>query len=80
MGTSEFHGKVDVQMDLCICQMKSFIRNFCSPHRTVGNVNFLHKNLLKPQIVHSLRCSVETSTSTSIKNILWVLARFAYIL
>ena len=45
MGTSEFHGTVDVRMDLCICHMKFFIRTLYSPYRAERNVKFVHEEL-----------------------------------
>ena len=80
MGTSEFHGTVDVRLDLFIRHMKSFIRTFCSLCETAHNESFFHKNLLKLQIEKDLRCYIELSTSTYIKNLLRIFTKFAYIL
>ena len=80
MGASKFHGTVYVRMNLCIRHMKGSIRNFCSPYRTARYVRFVHKKLLNPHIQKRLRCYIETSTSTSIKNLSRVWPRFTYIL
>ena len=69
MGTSEFHGTVDVRLDLYIRHMKGFIRTFCSPYKTAYNEKNVHKNLLYPKIEQVLRCYIEPSTSTSNKNL-----------
>ena len=80
MGTSEFHVTVDVRLDLCIRDMKRFIRTFFSPCETARNAKFIHKKLLNPQIEHSLRCYIEPSPSISIEKFSGVWPRFTYIL
>ena len=80
VGTSEFHRKIYVRLNICICHMKRSIKNFCSPYATINNARFVHKKIMKPKIYNSLRCYIETSTSTSIKNLLRDRPRFAYIL
>ena len=42
MGASEFHGAVDLRLDMCICHIKRFIRNFCSPYKTARNAIFFY--------------------------------------
>ena len=62
MGASEFHGTVYVQLNLCICHIKSLIRTLCSLCGTARNAKFLHKKILNPQIEHGLICYIEPST------------------
>ena len=80
MGTSEFHGTVDVRLGLCIHHMKMFIKTFFSSYKNARNENIVHKKLLNPQIENILRYYIEPSTSTSIRNISRVRPIFVYIL
>ena len=54
---------VDVQIDLCIQHMKTFISNLCSMYITAPNTKSVHKKFLNPYIEQMVGCYIEPLTS-----------------